>query len=73
MQMLQEKIPRIEEVQEKLSKMSSLVRKLESSLSESEKNDKELVFALHVDNIKKEKLESQLQDTKHENRQILGK
>lgn len=53
--------------------MNATLKDLENSLGESEQNDKQLVTALRMDNIKNQRLASQLEDARKENKQLLSK
>lgn len=52
--------------------MKAVVKRLENSLMESEKNDKELILSMQNDRIKNQKLNSQLEEARKENKQLLS-
>lgn len=49
-----------------------VVKQLENSLVESEKNDKELLMTIQNDRIKNQKLNNQLEEARKENKQLLN-
>lgn len=53
--------------------MKTVVKRLENSLLESEKNDKELIMTIQNDRIKNQKLNNQLEEARKENKQLLSK
>lgn len=52
--------------------MRAVVRKLENSLAESERNDKQLILTMQNDRIKNQKLNNQLEEARKENKQLLS-
>lgn len=52
--------------------MKAVVRRLENSLIESEKNDKELIMTMQNDRMKNQKLNNQLEEARKENKQLLS-
>lgn len=52
--------------------MRAVVRQLENSLADSERNDKQLILTLQNDRIKNQKLNNQLEEARKENKQLLS-
>lgn len=66
------KLSKLEMVKQQISKMNLVVKNLENSFAESEEHDKQLVMALRMDNMKSQRLASQLEEARKENKQILS-